>query len=193
MADLEAHGPKPTHAWIQTLSSANSTHEQPKPIQRPSTLTWIIVCAAILTGSFLYGLDNTIAADVQASVYQQFHDSMHFLPTPAWKSCNGVFLTFLDSRKARLGRRRLSHGFGFNSSSYWHPLWSLRQQMAGLRLLCRLRSRQRSVRCSAKHQCLDCRPCDCGHGRMYHILFSNLCITRSLLTHRHKGAGMYIG
>ena len=34
--------------------------------------TWIVVCAAMYMTAFLYGLDNTIVADVQGAVVEEF-------------------------------------------------------------------------------------------------------------------------
>ncbi|MCJ1283719.1 hypothetical protein MMC26_003050 [Xylographa opegraphella] len=35
---------------------------------------WVLVAIAINSGSFLYGLDNTIVADIQAAVVESFHE-----------------------------------------------------------------------------------------------------------------------
>jgi hypothetical protein len=35
---------------------------------------WIIVCAGFYASGFLYGLDNTIAADIQSAVLDSFGD-----------------------------------------------------------------------------------------------------------------------
>ncbi|KAL9056708.1 MAG: hypothetical protein Q9162_002777 [Coniocarpon cinnabarinum] len=39
---------------------------------RPSKYSWALCTAGLFLGAFLYGLDTTIAADVQASVYEDF-------------------------------------------------------------------------------------------------------------------------
>lgn len=37
-------------------------------------IRWFLVCSSIYIGALLYGLDSTIAADVQASIVEQFND-----------------------------------------------------------------------------------------------------------------------
>lgn len=38
-------------------------------------IVWIIVCFALLSPSFLYGLDNTVVADLQGPILEQFGSS----------------------------------------------------------------------------------------------------------------------
>lgn len=35
---------------------------------------WVLVCGSIYVTGFLYGLDNTIAADIQGAVVERFHE-----------------------------------------------------------------------------------------------------------------------
>ena len=45
--------------------------KNPSP-EKPSKPIWIAVSISLFLGAFLYGLDTTIAADVQVSVYERF-------------------------------------------------------------------------------------------------------------------------
>lgn len=51
------------------LSGVNGETE---PKRQVTGLRWLLVCLAIFSGNILYGLDTTIAADIQASVSASF-------------------------------------------------------------------------------------------------------------------------
>ena len=46
--------------------------EQPSPQRHIQGFSWILVVISILTSTFLFGLDNTIVADVQPAIVSQF-------------------------------------------------------------------------------------------------------------------------
>jgi hypothetical protein len=67
---------------IQDREKALPSSQDPEEAQ-PTThnpertivgLRWFLVCAAIFSANFLYGLDATIAADIQAPVSQDFRE-----------------------------------------------------------------------------------------------------------------------
>ncbi|GFP59143.1 efflux pump patC [Trichoderma asperellum] len=43
-----------------------------KPVRSITGLRWLLVCFALYVGTFIYGLDTTIAADVQGAVVEKF-------------------------------------------------------------------------------------------------------------------------
>lgn len=42
--------------------------------QSYSKAAWMLTCATLFTSSFLYGLDNTIVADIQGNIIEDFGD-----------------------------------------------------------------------------------------------------------------------
>jgi hypothetical protein len=55
------------------LSPAESLHQRRN--ESPRTVhgwTWVVICISIYTGGLVYGLDTTIAADIQAAIVEQF-------------------------------------------------------------------------------------------------------------------------
>lgn len=52
-----------------TASSAAVTEEDPRPVKG---IKWWLLLVAIYSTTFLYGLDNTIVADVQGSILDRF-------------------------------------------------------------------------------------------------------------------------
>jgi hypothetical protein len=44
------------------------------PVRTVTGLKWVIICAGFYFSGFLYGLDNTIAADIQSAVIESFGD-----------------------------------------------------------------------------------------------------------------------
>ena len=46
--------------------------QQTEPQRQVSGIRWLLVCMAIFSGNILYGLDTTIAADIQASVSETY-------------------------------------------------------------------------------------------------------------------------
>ena len=53
------------------LSTAN---DEAEPQRQVTGFRWLLVCLAIFSGNVLYGLDTTIAADIQASVSETFNN-----------------------------------------------------------------------------------------------------------------------
>ena len=57
----------------KTLDTGSASLEQPqneKEIRSIIGLRWALVCVAVFSSNFLYGLDNTIVADIQASIIE---------------------------------------------------------------------------------------------------------------------------
>ena len=46
----------------------------PEFVRAITGFKWGLVCAGFYASAFLYGLDNTIAADIQSAVVEQFDD-----------------------------------------------------------------------------------------------------------------------
>jgi hypothetical protein len=44
------------------------------PVRTVTGLRWVLICAGFYFSGFLYGLDNTIAADIQSAVIESFGD-----------------------------------------------------------------------------------------------------------------------
>ncbi|CAM1511792.1 Fc.00g093050.m01.CDS01 [Cosmosporella sp. VM-42] len=55
-------------------SGMNSTPKQNQPERTITGFRWFLVCVAIFSANFLYGLDTTIAADIQAAVSEEFEN-----------------------------------------------------------------------------------------------------------------------
>lgn len=49
-------------------------NENESPKRQVTGFRWFLVCMAIFSGNVLYGLDTTIAADIQASVSETFNN-----------------------------------------------------------------------------------------------------------------------
>jgi len=56
-----------------------SADENPEPPRKVTGFLWILVVVAIMSSTLLFALDNTITADVQPAIVQQF-DSISRLP-----------------------------------------------------------------------------------------------------------------
>ncbi|KAF2167844.1 hypothetical protein M409DRAFT_53803 [Zasmidium cellare ATCC 36951] len=56
-----------------TASPHNEKEEEP-PARSVHGYKWALVCISLYLSSFLYGLDTTIAADIQAAVIEEFDD-----------------------------------------------------------------------------------------------------------------------
>ena len=78
----DSRGSKEVDLERQPASSTHSSQEKAQ-LERTATnashrgnkWTWALTCAGLFLSAFLYGLDTTIAADVQGSVYIRFGDS----------------------------------------------------------------------------------------------------------------------
>ncbi len=53
----------------------DSTSPEPEPKRDITGLRWFLVCIAIFSANILYGLDTTIAADIQSAVAQSFSNT----------------------------------------------------------------------------------------------------------------------
>lgn len=54
--------------------SGTSSPKQPQRERQIRGLRWFLVCVAIFSANFLYGLDTTIAADIQAAVSEEYEN-----------------------------------------------------------------------------------------------------------------------
>jgi hypothetical protein len=68
-AEVASHGHD-----LEKATTTRSTHplEQVTPVRKYSGFKWFLVLFALYSSAFLYGLDNTIVADVQVAVVEQF-------------------------------------------------------------------------------------------------------------------------
>ena len=48
--------------------------EEAEPQRQVTGFRWLLVCLAIFSGNILYGLDTTIAADIQAAISEAFNN-----------------------------------------------------------------------------------------------------------------------
>ncbi|KPM45413.1 hypothetical protein AK830_g1233 [Neonectria ditissima] len=54
------------------IAAPPNPDKQPQPQRKITGVRWFLVCVAIFSANFLYGLDTTIAADIQAAVSESF-------------------------------------------------------------------------------------------------------------------------
>ena len=64
---------------ISTLEKALDPTGEQKPPRNVHGFAWVVVVLSILTTTFLFGLDNTIVADVQPAIVERF-ESISKLP-----------------------------------------------------------------------------------------------------------------
>jgi hypothetical protein len=68
------------HVSDQDVSSSDdekgivNANTPPEPGRTVTGLKWVLICAGFYFSGFLYGLDNTIAADIQSAVIESFED-----------------------------------------------------------------------------------------------------------------------
>lgn len=75
------------------------SHEETETRRQVTGLRWILVCVAIFSGNILYGLDTTIAADIQAAVSETYSNVTQL----GWLGvgfCLGSTVTILPLGKA---------------------------------------------------------------------------------------------
>ena len=60
-----------TDEKVTHIAEANELHD-PQNAHAYSGWRWVLVCVALYITAFLYGLDNTIVADVQGAIVQQY-------------------------------------------------------------------------------------------------------------------------
>ncbi|GKZ43347.1 hypothetical protein AbraIFM66951_004444 [Aspergillus brasiliensis] len=71
--DLENNTSSLSSASVVKENISSSTAEDSSPPKRTVTgLRWLLICVAIFSANMLYGLDTTIAADIQAAVSETF-------------------------------------------------------------------------------------------------------------------------
>ncbi|KAJ5664630.1 hypothetical protein N7462_011443 [Penicillium macrosclerotiorum] len=68
--DLENNA-SPSSASVEKENESSTTEDSP-PKQTVSSLRWLLICVAIFSANMLYGLDTTIAADIQAAVSETY-------------------------------------------------------------------------------------------------------------------------
>lgn len=59
---------------LSTLQGNFKEDENESPKRQVTGFRWFLVCMAIFSGNILYGLDTTIAADIQASVSETYNN-----------------------------------------------------------------------------------------------------------------------
>lgn len=59
---------------LSTLQGNFKENENESPKRQVTGFRWFLICMAIFSGNILYGLDTTIAADIQASVSETFNN-----------------------------------------------------------------------------------------------------------------------
>ena len=67
------HGPSSIEHTAEGIKSCNIGGIT-KPKRQITGFRWLLICIAIFSGNILYGLDTTIAADIQASVSETFRN-----------------------------------------------------------------------------------------------------------------------
>jgi hypothetical protein len=72
---IPAQTPPGTPPPTDLEKTAEPVQQEPQPPTRQyGTVRWVLVCVAIYSSALLYGLDNTIVANVQAAVIETFGD-----------------------------------------------------------------------------------------------------------------------
>ena len=67
------HGPSDIDHIAEEIDPSNISGVA-KPRRQMTGFRWLLICIAIFSGNILYGLDTTIAADIQASVSETFRN-----------------------------------------------------------------------------------------------------------------------
>ncbi len=74
------HTPDPDPSSSDEEKPNSSLDTPPEFVRTITGFKWILVCAGFYFSAFLYGLDNTIAADIQSAVVEQFGE----IPKLSW-------------------------------------------------------------------------------------------------------------
>ncbi|KAL8885716.1 MAG: hypothetical protein Q9215_006470 [Flavoplaca cf. flavocitrina] len=102
---LPGQSPSPDNNATPETGSAvdevhlSPSHEDSEPRRKVTGFRWILVCVAIFSGNILYGLDTTIAADIQAAVSETYNNVTQL----GWLGvgfCLGSTVTILPLGKA---------------------------------------------------------------------------------------------
>lgn len=64
----------PETGSIKEETQLPTVSDEAEPQRQVTGFRWFLVCVAIFSANVLYGLDTTIAADIQASVSETFHN-----------------------------------------------------------------------------------------------------------------------
>ena len=64
--------PSPETQSTREELQLSALNDETEPQRQVTGFRWFLVCLAIFSGNILYGLDTTIAADIQASVSETF-------------------------------------------------------------------------------------------------------------------------
>lgn len=60
-------------ADIEKPNSSNNGNSSHGPDTRPHGAGWILIVVSLISATFLWGLDGTIVADIQATFVEEFH------------------------------------------------------------------------------------------------------------------------
>ncbi|KAL9638314.1 MAG: hypothetical protein Q9204_001549 [Flavoplaca sp. TL-2023a] len=93
------HNPTPETGSATDEVHLSPSHEDSEPRRKVTGFRWILVCVAIFSGNILYGLDTTIAADIQAAVSETYNNVTQL----GWLGvgfCLGSTVTILPLGKA---------------------------------------------------------------------------------------------
>ncbi|KAI9656725.1 MAG: hypothetical protein M1821_003364 [Bathelium mastoideum] len=69
MADME----KTNATEVEKTESPNNANDPSSPSARPHGFSWLLIVVSLISVTFLWGLDGTIVADIQATFVSQFH------------------------------------------------------------------------------------------------------------------------
>ena len=69
---MDAPGPEKNTVPQPEPGEAEQKDEHALPGRQLRGIPWVLVVVSILTSTFLFGLDNTIVADVQPAIVSQF-------------------------------------------------------------------------------------------------------------------------
>jgi MFS family permease len=92
-----AHSSRPSSIVDKLEKGENEPPQGPQPItHRPTGVKWVLIIVAILVGLFLFALDNTIVADVQPAIVEEFQavDQISWLATGFFLSGTALMLPF---------------------------------------------------------------------------------------------------
>ncbi|OJD15549.1 hypothetical protein AJ78_04206 [Emergomyces pasteurianus Ep9510] len=72
LQEIEDHNHQPKNEKVGALGDTESPPDD--DVRKITGFHWIILCTSLYLSALMYGLDTTIAADVQGAVIETFHD-----------------------------------------------------------------------------------------------------------------------
>ena len=69
---MDASDPEKNISPQSKIAGSERKDEEAPPGRQLHGITWIVLVGSILTSTFLFGLDNTIVADVQPAIVSRF-------------------------------------------------------------------------------------------------------------------------